>query len=73
MIAYKGNLAPVVTQGGFIICEFEGETAEVTKSVGEVLKGLGYRVEDNGGSERTSENTNTANNGRGRGVPARDG
>lgn len=73
MIAYKGDKAPVITQGGFVICEFTGETAEVTQSVGKVLRGLGYRVEDNGGSERTAESADTGNNRRGRGISARDG
>lgn len=73
MIAYKGNKAPVVTQGGFVICEFDGETAEVTQSVGKVLKGLGYRVEESGnGTNRASEDANTADNRRGRGVSARN-
>lgn len=74
MIAYKGDKAPVVTQKGFVICEFEGETAEVTQSVGKVLKGLGYRVEDNtNNADGNAESADTADNGRGSGVPSGNG
>lgn len=65
MIAYKGDKAPVVTQDGFVICEFNGETAEVTQSVGKVLKGLGYRVEDKNDADGNVEAVSSDGNGAG--------
>lgn len=74
MIVYKDNNAPVVMQGNSVICNFDGkEAVEVSNKVGKTLTKLGYRVEENGGSESTTDGTDPENDGRGSDDPFGDG
>ena len=64
MIAYKDDKAPIVMQGNSVICNFDGKNAvEVSGKVGKVLTKLGYRVEDDSGSENTFDDADPGDEG----------
>lgn len=73
MIAYRDDRPATVISGGKMLVEFKGDTAEVSEEVGGILKQAGYRVEDGNDADGATENADTADIGRGRGISARNG
>lgn len=74
MIAYKDNNAPVVMQGNSVICNFDGKNAvKVSGKAGKVLAKLGYRVEDDSGSESTFDDADSGDERTGSDDPSGDG